>query len=603
MESIVYEWAMGLTRRHKVFSHSQPLKKEHFFNLTRDSNLQPSLAFLVRHVRPPGERRLIKLNLKHAKLRKKLTGDEGETASPTEERLRLKTSIVDAGVDISAERMELQQLNQRNEEVRHREVEVRRRTALLKVAQEEREKEVEHCKLWRTQLSLLVEDLPCAEEGRSLVDINLQKQLQANLLELEELRRAIIRGHLSSPDRIHGHKLHVWEHIGDTMATWEPRMLLGAALSNVREATRNLHIQVQNIDLMKDAQMLRLKCEKDGTFIDDINPGGLIESVRELLAHMSAAHVRLYVEAHQAHRAALSLSRALKTLQSDIVAAAEKTYTEDGVAAAVINVASESISAFGERAAASCAEQLTVSVQERANAAEKARDALRAKHAQIISFNKEVQDGVESIQCLAMCVGDGQQIIKEKLREIQTTIDKAVGAMARPTPVTRNCLGEECEAFLAVPMTQLLTTKMGGSGLQKKADLSTTPLVWHEQSVSQPGWEAMWYLCSALLSWEGVFNEVCAKQTQTACIHKQMDHFAFTKAAMHTSRKDKSTLTMQIMKEIAERVEASDSHLERDITARASKCENQVAQGVQLIAKVNQQLSDWWEQPAKNITM
>lgn len=52
-------------------------------------------------------------------------------------------------------------------------------------------------------------------------------------------------------------KLHVWEHIGDTMATWEPRMLLGAALSNVREATRNLHIQVQNIDLMKDAQMLR----------------------------------------------------------------------------------------------------------------------------------------------------------------------------------------------------------------------------------------------------------------------------------------------------------------------------------------------------------
>lgn len=67
----------------------------------------------------------------------------------------------------------------------------------------------------------------------------------------------------------------------------------------------------------------RLRCEKDGTFIDDINPGGLIESVRELLAQMSASHVQLYFEAHQADRAAQSLSRALKTLINNIVAAAE----------------------------------------------------------------------------------------------------------------------------------------------------------------------------------------------------------------------------------------------------------------------------------------
>lgn len=41
------------------------------------------------------------------------------------------------------------------------------------------------------------------------------------------------------------------------MASWEPRMLLGGMLSHAREATRNLHIIVQNIDLIKDAQMLR----------------------------------------------------------------------------------------------------------------------------------------------------------------------------------------------------------------------------------------------------------------------------------------------------------------------------------------------------------
>ncbi|XP_037782177.1 uncharacterized protein LOC119578679 [Penaeus monodon] len=596
MESSVFKWATGLTRRHKVFSHSEPLQPQHFFNLTRDSNLQPILAYLAGHVRPAGERRSIRLNLKHARLREKLTGDEGEGASATEERLRLKASIVDAGVDISVERTEIQQLNQRNEELRQREVEVRRRITLLKVAQEEREKEIEHCLLWRSQLSLLMEDLPCSEEGRSLFDMNLQKQLQANLLQLEELRRSIITGYLSSPDRIHEEKLNVWELVEETMARWEPRMLQEALLSNTREATRNLHSQVQNIDLMKDAQILRLKCEKDGTFIDDINPGGLIESAREL-------YVKLYVEADQADRAARSLSRALKSLHNNIVAAAEKTYVEDGVAAAVINVVNESISVSGERAAVHCAEQLTLSMQERSETAAKARDTLRAKHAQITSFNKEVQDRVESIQCLAMCVVDGLQMIKEQRRDIQATVNKAIGAMAYPTPVSRNCLGEESQAFLAVPLSQLLTTKMGEYGLQKKADLSTTPLVWHEHSVNQAGWEAMWRLCSALLSWEGVFGEVCDKQNQAACIHKQMDHFAFTKVAMQNSRRDGDTLTMQIMRELTERVEASDSLLEGEITAQTSKCERQVTQGMQLIAKVNRLFSEWWEQPAKCITM
>lgn len=44
----------------------------------------------------------------------------------------------------------------------------------------------------------------------------------------------------------------------------------------------------------------------------------------------------------------------------------------------------------GERAALNAAEQLTSSLQERADTAARARDALRGKHAQIISFNKEV---------------------------------------------------------------------------------------------------------------------------------------------------------------------------------------------------------------------
>lgn len=68
----------------------------------------------------------------------------------------------------------------------------------------------------------------------------------------------------------------------------------------------------------------------------------------------------------------------------------QRNYTDDGITVAVVDVVKENISVAGERAALNAAEQLTSSLQERANAAARARDALRAKHAQIVSFNKEV---------------------------------------------------------------------------------------------------------------------------------------------------------------------------------------------------------------------
>ncbi|XP_047502359.1 uncharacterized protein LOC125047870 isoform X2 [Penaeus chinensis] len=602
MDNSVHEWAVGLTRRHRVFSLDQPLKPEHFTNLTRDKNLQPILSFLMRHVCPPEERRLIKLNLKHSRFRKKLTGEEGEIL-PTEERFKLKASIVDANSAIAAETAEIQQLNRRKEELRQREVELRRRAMLMKVSQEEREKEIQHCKLWRSQLSLLQEDLPSVYDGQAGVDINLQKQLRGNMLDLEKLRRSIITGHFGTPDRMHMEKLRVWERIGDAMATWGPRSLMVGMTSEVQEVTRSLHAQVQNVDLVKDARELRLKCENDGAFIDEMNPGGVIESVRELLGQMSASHVKLYVEAYQADLAAQSLSRALKTLHNNIFAAAKRSYTDDGITAAVVKVVKENVSVAGERAALNAAEQLTSSLQERANTASRARDALRAKHAQIISFNKEVQDGIESIQCLALCVGEGLQIIRERLQEVRSTTEEALEGMAYPTPVSTNSLANECEAFIAVPLNQLLTTTTEEFSQKRKAEMSTTPLVWYDQAAAQPGWEALRQLCNGILSWDGVFEAVCEKQELTTSLQKEMERLTFAKAAMQATQKSRKILSSQEMKELTEKVERSDSKLEKDITRLTTSCEKQVNIGMHHVVRVNKLLTEWWEQPAKEITL
>lgn len=61
-----------------------------------------------------------------------------------------------------------------------------------------------------------------------------------------------------------------------------------------------------------------MKCESDGTFIDETNPSGVVESVQELLRQMSATHVRLHLQAHQENQAALSLGRVLATNTNNI---------------------------------------------------------------------------------------------------------------------------------------------------------------------------------------------------------------------------------------------------------------------------------------------
>lgn len=63
---------------------------------------------------------------------------------------------------------------------------------------------------------------------------------------------------------------------------------------------------------------LRVKCESDGTFIDETNPSGVVESVQELLRQMSAAHVRLHLQAHQENKVAQSLGRVLTTHTNNI---------------------------------------------------------------------------------------------------------------------------------------------------------------------------------------------------------------------------------------------------------------------------------------------
>ncbi|XP_069950617.1 uncharacterized protein [Cherax quadricarinatus] len=534
MDSCLHTWAISLTRHHKVFSRDHPLIPEHFSKLTCDTNLQPVLSYLVRHVRSPEERRLIKLNLKQARFRKQVR--DGQEMSASEERFKIKAAVVDAVSAVDAEVTEIQQLSQKKEELRQKEVEIKRRTMLMKVVWEERNKEV------------------C-----------------------------------------------LWEQIRVTLDNWNPRVLLDGILSEVRESTRRLHSQVQLVDLARDARELRLKCESDGSFIDEMNPGGVIESVRELLGQMSAAHVKLYVEAHQADQAALSLTRAISALNNNIASVARRTYCEDALATAVINMVKENISLAGEHAALNTAQALTASLQERADVAARARDAVTAKHAKIMSFNKEVQDGVESIQCLAVNIRGGWLSIKDHLGQLKSSISETLSCTTYPTPTSPHSLSNECEVFTSVPLSYLLTTNIEECEMKQKARMSTTSLMWYDQDTVEAGWEALSQLCSGMHCWEDVYNTVHERLNMAHSFHIQMEQLGTVREAMSSVQKKTQILSSQEMKELSMHVEENDKTLHEEVTHLTETLEQMLSTGSKNLTVVNNLITDWWEQPAKSI--
>lgn len=597
MDSCLHTWAISLTRHHKVFSHDHPLIPEHFSKLTCDTNLQPVLSYLVRHVRSPEERRLIKLNLKQARFRKQVR--DGQEMSASEERFKIKAAVVDAVSAVDAEVTEIQQLSQKKEELRQKEVEIKRRTMLMKVVWEERNKEVSHCQLWNSQLSSLIEkesDKKNSKDKRT----DLMLQLRSNLLDLERLHHSVINNRFNS-DSIHQQKVCLWEQIRVTLDNWNPRVLLDGILSEVRESTRRLHSQVQLVDLARDARELRLKCESDGSFIDEMNPGGVIESVRELLGQMSAAHVKLYVEAHQADQAALSLTRAISALNNNIASVARRTYCEDALATAVINMVKENISLAGEHAALNTAQALTASLQERADVAARARDAVTAKHAKIMSFNKEVQDGVESIQCLAVNIRGGWLSIKDHLGQLKSSISETLSCTTYPTPTSPHSLSNECEVFTSVPLSYLLTTNIEECEMKQKARMSTTSLMWYDQDTVEAGWEALSQLCSGMHCWEDVYNTVHERLNMAHSFHIQMEQLGTVREAMSSVQKKTQILSSQEMKELSMHVEENDKTLHEEVTHLTETLEQMLSTGSKNLTVVNNLITDWWEQPAKSI--
>ncbi|CAL4171518.1 unnamed protein product, partial [Meganyctiphanes norvegica] len=297
-----------------------------------------------------------------------LKNDSGDGNSEEEQHFRLKSSLLETKNKIRADVQEITKLSLHAEELRQKVVDIQRRSQIIRLGREEKEREIALCDEWRENyLDGLLKDLSKNDSAKKnvhlIVDSSLQLHLRGDLLDIEKMRMALMSGRLIAPQRIHEQKVCLWERIEETMETWPVQQLLGRLVNETREATRRLLALSQQVNLQRDARELRLKCETDGTFIDEMNPSGVIESVRDLLAQMSATHVRLYFEAHKANKAANSLDRVLEAVNENIASVAKQNYSDESIYGVLMTYIQETIAVAGEQAALAATQNLTASLQ------------------------------------------------------------------------------------------------------------------------------------------------------------------------------------------------------------------------------------------------
>ncbi|XP_045104075.1 uncharacterized protein LOC123499723 [Portunus trituberculatus] len=608
MEANLHQWANNLSSRHKLFSHDQPLAPHHFSILLQEKNLKPCFSFLARHVVPPDQGRLIKLNLKHARIRKSLK-EEAEEPSSLHDYLRLKTAILDARTAIAAETKEISRLGQKKEELRQSEVEAWRKMGLVRAAQQDKEQLTHHYGQWSAQLTELQEDQQREERKVAKANLAIKDRVHNDLMQLERVHQALLSSSSSSSSRpyaaysLHQMKEGVWERIGESVDELSPRGLVEAVVGETRDGQHALRTFLQGVDLTRDAHELRVKCENDGTFIDEMNPSGVMESVQELLRQMSAAHVKLYLQAHQENRAALSLTRALNTLTNNITTVAKRNHEDEEVVAAVVTLIKTRYALAGEHAALTAAQTLTSTLQDQADTAARIHMAVKEKHARIRNFEKEIQEKVENIQSLAESVRGGRETVRQLLASLRSNIKEVLSFTTTPTPSSTN-LAQECERLEAIPLAYLLTTQMEMSGERKqKVSMSTTPLVWHNTEAANAGWKAVSQLCDGTRCWDSVYEVACKYLHLTTTYYCQVERLISLQESLCTARKQSEAISSQGTKELVKRVEAHDRKLEEEVTVMLDDTEKQLTKGFQHLAKFNQHMSDWWEQPAKNIQL
>ncbi|GFR88547.1 HAUS augmin-like complex subunit 5 [Elysia marginata] len=257
--------------------------------------------------------------------------------------------------------------------------------------------------------------------------------------------------------------------------------LLQALAANAERGANDLRQKTSALDISKDAQEISFSYDAREGLQDLSSPPSATDTVRKLLLKSSEEHVLRWFK-QQEH---LNEEWKLSSRQTDTVNEINKLLHRvigehpSHIAAAKSYVESR-IRLAEERTVAPCLRKEAVQLVDRISKAQKKKEELQIKYAQIQDFQKLVGKKQTTISKLAKLNAAVPERLKSRRQEVETYLasrslmDHLAEVKAMPTRL-KGVLTSELDAFLGVLLPCLLTLPVDSHTRLCALDLSISP--------------------------------------------------------------------------------------------------------------------------------
>lgn len=420
--------------------------------------------------------------------------------------------------------------------------------------------------------------------------------------EVQHLRQALLLRD-QDEDGLRQQKERLWSRVSLRAAEASSRALVAALAASAQQDTSELVRESARYDTMAQEGREGLEvADEDNSSDLPIARSSQQAGVRELLSLMCAAHVEAALDSTRLAEAATANAAARDAITASTRLAIRHQHPDQETSTAVTSLVQHGISAAGQRAALQVLQAALPRLQQEAAQTEREQAALRQQHDAVRTFEQHLRSNLHKLQCLSLSIERSSVAQREQARAARTAAMSALSELDQPSSVLPlSTLSTELELLATLPLTSLTTLAVPGRGAVLERGLTITTADTGADPRLQRVMDKVVGGSSCALSVECAAESVCSAHDLVCSLAARADQAAHTQAARRSN--SAQALTSSALKELCERVDASDEQLEAAVDTALRACSDNLTRAQKAVPRTRQALQAWWEQPAKGIKL
>ncbi|XP_072049913.1 HAUS augmin-like complex subunit 5 [Amphiura filiformis] len=384
-------------------------------------------------------------------------------------------------------------------------------------------------------------------------------------------------------------------------------------LHSVAQTTEGAHYMLQqktaNIDLKKDAEMLRFKYGDGGQLFDtSTSSPNLMKSVHQLITEKQLAHIQNFTETERHLNQACRLDKRLEQLAGDVNNRLAIIYAKNpGALELARKLFSNELELAANTAMVKCLHEFKLEYETTASKATKEKEILYNKYQKIQDFKKLADQKQNIIRVLVRQNSEAKRKLDEQqkqlLRYMQTTLCGHEAGTVAMTTQLRNGVINEVEKFAGLPLQLMRLTELDSGQYVPIFQLSIN------RCTDKSAFSGGGAFCDILnhLNFplykapENLLSHVMDMKCQISRIELQLNAQQVLYEEMTGIHTEDSTTIQHIAALVAEVAAHDKKQLSRLFPLLQSR-QAEATQGLQDCIRVKDELTAWWEQPAQQLT-